>query len=120
VDPTEGDPLKDISEQRAEFTEQIESSVHEVLKEFQELELTQMRKGEIKARAKLAEVNKTFTRKREAVADELKKAGQAGSAAWTDAKKGVESAWEELRAAVDEARAEFTDAEADEKTSRPA
>ena len=62
--------MKDISGQRAEFTETIVSSV-------------------------------------------------VGAAAWTDAKKGVESAWEELRTAMDEARAEFTDAEEDEKTSLP-
>jgi len=103
--------VKDRTEPRAEFTEQITTRIDALLREFQEMELEQMRKGEIEARAKLAEVKKTFNRKRDAMKKQLEQAGNASSAAWDDARKGVESAWDELRAAMDHARSEFSDAE---------
>lgn len=113
--------MKGPTEQRAEFTEQIEKRFDEALREFQDLELRQMRKGEMKARAKLAQVKKGFDAKRDALRSRLDEATKASSAAWSDAKTGLESAWEELRAAVDEARNEFSDAEkAEEKETQSA
>ena len=47
-----------------------------------------MRRGEIKARAKLAEVRKSYVEKRDAMKDELEKATKASAAAWNDAKAG--------------------------------
>lgn len=115
--------MKGTNEERAEFTKEIENRVDDVLREFQDMELKQMRKGEIKARAKLAEVRKGFSAKRDNVRKALEEATKASSAAWTDVRGGVESAWEDLHTALEEARAQFSDAdevEAKEKESQPA
>lgn len=103
--------MEDPTEQRAEFTEQIETRINEIMREFQDLELEQMRKGEIKARAKLANIRGGFVAKRKAVKDQLEQARKASSAAWADSKQGLESAWDELRSALEEARREFSDTE---------
>ena len=113
--------MKDATTQRAEFTEQITERLNDAIREFQDLELEQMRRGEIKARAKLAGVRKGYVKKRDAMKHELEKATKASSAAWSDAKGGIESAWNDLRTAIDEARAEFSDAEgAEKKETQPA
>ncbi len=112
--------MKDETTQRAELTEQFTERMNAAIREFQDLELEQMRRGEIKARAKLSEVRKSYVRKRDAMKHELAKASKAGSAAWSDAKAGVESAWDELRAAIDEARSEFSDESDEEKEAQPA
>jgi hypothetical protein len=103
--------VKGTAEERATFTTEIETRVHEVVREFQEMELTQMRKGEIKARAKLAEARKDFTAKRDAMKEALAGAKNASSAAWTDVRGGVESAWEELSTAFEQARTHLSDGE---------
>jgi hypothetical protein len=106
--------VNETTEQRAEFTEQIENRFNVAIREFQDLELEQMRKGEIKVRAQLASVKKSFDIRRTAMQDQLADATKASSAAWSDAKQGLESAWEELSNALGEARAEFVDAEEEE------
>ena len=112
--------MKDATTQRAELTEQFTKRVNDAIREFQDLELEQMRRGEIKARAKLADVRRSYVKKRDAMKDELEKATKASSAAWSDAKAGVESAWTELRAAIDAARSEFSEEETEEKEAQPA
>ncbi len=112
--------MKDATTQRAELTEQFTERVNDAIREFQGLEMKQMGRGEIKARAKLAAVRKNYVEKRDAMKDQLAKASKASSAAWSDAKAGVEAAWDEFRAAIDEARSEFSDDEAEEKEGQPA
>jgi phage host-nuclease inhibitor protein Gam len=112
--------VKDTTTPRAELTEQFTERVNDAIREFHDLEMEQMRRGEIKARAKLADVRKSYVEKRDAMKDALEKATKASSAAWSDASAGLESAWSELRAALDEARAEFSEDEADEKEAQPA
>ena len=99
--------MKEASPEKAEFTEEVARRVDALLKEFQGMELSQMRKGEIAARAKLANAKKSLERKRETMREQLKRARDAGTAAWDDAREGVESAWEELRGAVEQAREDF-------------
>lgn len=107
--------MKDATTQRAELTEQFTERLNDAIREFQDLELEQMRRGEIKTRAKLADVRKSYVKNRDAMKAELEMATKASSAAWGDAKAGAESAWKELRAGIDEARSEFSE----EKEGQP-
>ena len=100
--------MRDVPTQRAEFTDEMERRVNEATEAFQELELAQMRKGEIKARARLAEVKKTVDEKRANARARLAAARLASAAAWDEAKKGLQSAWTELNEAVERARHELT------------
>jgi hypothetical protein len=69
------------------------------------------------ARAKLAQVKRTFDAKRNAMQTRVEEAMKASAAAWSDTKRGPESAWDELSSAVEEARSEFQDAEEKEHQS---
>jgi len=93
---------------RAEYTEKIERKVEELYAEFQQLALAQMKKGEISARAKLADAEKRVRERRERLESELRRARKAGESAWGEVRAGLDSAWEELRVAGRKARAEFT------------
>jgi hypothetical protein len=100
--------MRDAQTQRAEFTDEIERRVNEAVEAFQELELAQMRKGEIEARARLAEVKKTVDEKQSNARARLASARSASAAAWEESKKGLQSAWTELSEAVERARHELT------------
>jgi hypothetical protein len=103
----------DQSTERAEYTEQIEQRIKDTLREFQDLELEQMRKGEIKARARLAKVKRGVDQKRTAAQESLHRTRKASEAAWHEARVGLEAAWGELREAVERARSELSGDEAD-------
>lgn len=92
---------------KAEFTDTMAQRLDELHREFQELELEQMRKGEVKARAKLAAAKKSIAGKRKEVEDRLDTVRRASANAWEEARDGVEAAWQELRDAVDRARKDF-------------
>lgn len=92
---------------RAEYTEKVERLLEDAKKRFQELELEQMRKGEVEARAALAKAQKRFDQRRKEVESELKRARTSSQSAWDDVKDGLESAWGELIESVNHARDEF-------------
>jgi hypothetical protein len=100
--------MSDAKTQRAEFTNDIERRITDLMTEFQDLELKQMRKGEVEARARLASVKKLVDEKRGNAKRSLASAQRASSAAWDEAKAGLESAWTELRDAVQRAHAELS------------
>jgi hypothetical protein len=103
----EGSTVSTATEERATLTESLETRIHEAIDEFQQMELSQMRKGEIEARAKLADA-KRKVRERQAVATaRLHNAKKASASAWEEARSGLEEAWEDLRAAVHAARRSF-------------
>jgi hypothetical protein len=93
--------------EKAEFTDRIEDRVKDVLKEFQGMELEQMRKGEIKARAQLSDAKKVVDEKRARLERSLKDAQNASGAAWEEARAGAEAAWSELSEAIAHARDTF-------------
>lgn len=99
--------MQTVTTDQAEFTNRFEEKVTDTLKEFQQLEIEQMRKGEIEARAKLADAKKAVNAKRDAMKKRLRSARKASRDAWSDAKAGVESAWDELTEAVSDARDSF-------------
>jgi multidrug resistance efflux pump len=99
--------MLDLATERAEFTESIERRIDGLIRQFQEMELEEMRKGEVKARAKLAEAKKTFDQKRRHARESLSEARSASVAAWEEAKAGLQTAWTDLDRAVERAREEF-------------
>lgn len=92
---------------KAEFTDNMEEQIEELRKEFQELELEQMKKGEVTARAKLADAKSAFEKKRRDVENRLDTVRRASSNAWDEAREGLDSAWDELRESVERARKDF-------------
>jgi hypothetical protein len=107
--------MTDLAEKRAEFTDALESRIDAALQEFQDLELNQMRKGEIKARAKLADAKKLIDEERANARKSLSSARRASAAAWDEAKTGLQAAATELHAAVKRARADFAGKEEAQK-----
>lgn len=99
--------MTDPTTERAEFTEDLERRITGLVRDFQDLELEQMRKGEIEARAKLANVKEQVDEKRSDALASLSRARKASASAWDEAKGGLQSAWTELRGAVDRARDEL-------------
>lgn len=91
----------------AALTREIESRVHDLSRTFLDLELEQMRKGEIEARRKLERAKKEISARRSELKRKLSDARAAEPSAWDEACSDVESAWEELREAVEQARREF-------------
>ena len=92
---------------QAEYTERLERKLEALREDFLALELEQMRKGEIEARAQLQTAKKAIEEKRALVEDKLDRARKVSANAWDEAREGLESAWGELRGAFDRARAEF-------------
>ncbi len=96
-------PTKDA----ATLTHEIEERIHALSREFLDLELEQMRKGEIEARQRIERAKKSITAKREELEGKLAEARAAAPSAWGEIREGVEAAWEELREAVERAREDF-------------
>ncbi|HSG46679.1 MAG TPA: hypothetical protein VLA43_02575 [Longimicrobiales bacterium] len=92
---------------RAEYTEKVERLLEDAKKRFQELELEQMRKGEVEARAALAKAQKRFEERRRELESELNRARKSSDSAWDEIRDGLESAWEEVVTSVNHARDEF-------------
>lgn len=98
----------------AVLTREIESRVQDLAREFLDLELAQMRKGEIEARRKIERAKKDISAKRKELKSRLSAATDAAPTAWDDTREGVEAAWEDLREAVDRARRDFAGEDVDE------
>lgn len=92
---------------QAEYTDEVARKLEEMKEKFLALELEQMRKGEIKARAQLQNAKKAIQEKQAEVEDRLDTARKVSAAAWDEAREGLESAWSELTGAFERARAEF-------------
>lgn len=89
------------------FVGEIQSRLDDLKREFLDLELEQMRKGEIAARQELEKVKKSVATRRQELEKRLSDARSASGAALGDLQEGVTSAWSELREAVDAARDTF-------------
>lgn len=100
---------------RAEYTEKVERLLEDAKSRFQQMELDQMKKGEVEARAQLARAQERFQQRRKELESQLKRARKAGEGAWSEVKDGVEAAWSELSGAIDRARAEFAGEELEEE-----
>ena len=90
-----------------ELTQTVEEHLEALRKRFQDLELEQMRKGEIAARAKLDEAKEAVRQKRSQLESQLRRARKASGNAWNEAREGLESAQSELEEAVDRAAQSF-------------
>lgn len=76
-------------------------------KEFQELEIEQLKKGEIEARQKLESANATVSETRAEFERQLNRAGKVSNEAWNDVQETLRSAWTDMKEAVDHARKDF-------------
>ncbi len=93
--------------EQAELTQTVEEHLEALRKRFQDLELEQMRKGEIAARAKLDEAKKAVNQKRTQLESQLRRARKASGNAWDEARQGLENARSELEEAVERAAQSF-------------
>jgi signal transduction histidine kinase len=89
------------------FVGQIQTKLDALTREFLDLELEQMRKGEVTARQKIEKAKRSIAQRRKELEQRVERAREAAPAAWDDVKDGVESAWTELCEAVNHARADF-------------
>ncbi len=95
----------------------MQDRLDQLKKEFQRLELDQMKKGEIEARQKLEAAKKSIEAKRQSFEGELKRAKSVSDQAWDDVSDALRAAWTEMRESVDRARMEFRAEVADQKTT---
>jgi|GEM_PF-5694884 len=93
--------------ERAEFTSQMEQRLEELGRRFQEMEIEQMKKGEVEARQKLEAAKKSVTEKRNDFENELRRARKVSDDAWDDVSDTLRTAWTEMKEAIDRARTEF-------------
>jgi len=105
----EGDTIDTMTDtpERAEFTSQMEQRLDELGRRFQEMEIEQMKKGEVEARQKLEAAKKSVTEKRNEFESQLRRARKVSDDAWDDVSDTLRNAWTEMKEAVDRARAEF-------------
>ena len=92
---------------KAETTRAFETRLEEARRRFQTMELEQMKKGEVEARALLARAQKRFEDRRADVETRLKKARGSSGSAWDEIRKGLEEAYTSLEDSLERARAEF-------------
>lgn len=93
------------------FVNEIEMRLQSLKREFLDLELTQMRKGEVSARQKIERAKKSIGTKRRELEQRLSRAKEDPEAASDEARQEIEAAWAELRGAVDQAREDFQEEE---------
>jgi len=93
--------------ERAEFTSEMEQQLEDLGRRFQEMEIEQMKKGEVEARQKLEAAKKSVTEKRNEFENQLRRARKVSDDAWDDVSEKLRGAWTEMKEAVDRARAEF-------------
>ena len=99
--------MRDHTSERAAYTERFERRIKEALRDFRDIELEQMGRGEVEARARLVAWKGSIHEKRVAAQERPSEARHASAAAWSEARAGVEAAWVELRDAVARARIEL-------------
>jgi len=92
---------------RAEFTEQMEKRLESLTRDFKELEIAQMKKGEIEARQKLEEAKKWVAKTRADFQNELARARKVSDQAWAEVSETLRGTWTEMKESIDRARTEF-------------
>ncbi|HKK50128.1 MAG TPA: hypothetical protein VKA74_01010 [Myxococcota bacterium] len=105
----QGDTIDTMTDtpERAEFTSEMEQQLEDLGRRFQEMEIEQMKKGEVEARQKLEAAKKSVTEKRNEFENQLRRARKVSDDAWDDVSEKLRGAWTEMKEAVDRARAEF-------------
>ncbi len=92
---------------RADVIEDGYARLESLRRDFQALELEQMKKGEVEARAKLASAKKDVTKKRDAARRSVDGIRGSSAALSDEDRQEVENALDELEAAVERARRDF-------------
>ncbi len=96
-----------MTKSRANAIEDGYARLETLKHDFQELELEQMKKGEIEARAKLASAKKDVKKKRDAAQRSIEGIRGSSAALSDEDRQAVEDALDELEAAVERARQDF-------------
>lgn len=95
--------------QQTEITDAFEEHLEEARRQFLDLEIEHMKKGEVEARQEIEKARKAVEQKRSQLERALETARDAGTSAWSEAKEGLESAWGELQDAMEEVRSNFAE-----------
>jgi septation ring formation regulator EzrA len=94
-------------ESKEQFAEEMEEQLDTLWARFQAMELEQMRKGEIEARAKLARAKKQVKKRRREVERRLDAVRDSRAGAWEEAGEDAREAWAELEEQVERAQRDF-------------
>lgn len=94
-------------ESKEQFAEEMEERLDTLWARFQAMELEQMRKGEIEARAKLARAKKEVKKRRREVERRLDAVRDARPGAWEEAGEEAREAWAKLDEEVERAQHDF-------------
>jgi hypothetical protein len=94
-------------ESKEQFAEAMEERLDTLWARFQAMEMEQMRKGEIEARAKLARAKKEVKKRRREVERRLDAVRDARSGAWEEARDEAREAWSGLEDEVERAQRDF-------------
>ena len=85
----------------------MERRLDDLGRRFQQMEIEQMKKGEVEARQKLEAAKKSVAEKSEQFERKLARARRVGDDAWAEVSDALRGAWVEMKEAVDRAQAEF-------------
>lgn len=91
---------------KSAYTEKMKAKLDEWDAEIQKLE-AKARQAEADARLEYEDEVRELKQKRSETRAKLDELGQAGGQAWSDMQSGVESAFDDLSAALDRARKRF-------------
>lgn len=93
----------------------MEERLISLTRDFKEMEIAQMKKGEIEARQKLQKAKQWVSKTRADFQAELDRARKVSDQAWSEVSETLRSSWTEMKESVDRARSEFEDEEAEAK-----
>ena len=85
----------------------MQKRLHDLGRRFQEMEIAQMKKGEIEARKKLEAANAAVGEKRAEFERQLRRAASVSEEAWGEVSDSLRSAWTEMKEAIDRAQKDF-------------
>lgn len=85
----------------------MQERLNDLGRRFQEMEIAQMKKGEIEARQKLEAANAIVGEKRQEFERQLRRASSVSDEAWNEVSEALRSAWTEMKEAIDRAQADF-------------
>ena len=96
------------AETKKEYEEALQKEFNDLSADIKELRLSAKAKGQ-EAKAEVKDQLGELEKKREEVAAKMKKLGKSTGKAWTNMKEGVESAWNDLKAAYSKAAKSFNE-----------
>lgn len=106
-DTTTAEPL--TAEQREQFITDMKKRMERLEQEFEQLNRS-VTSAEVRARTKFESMRSDFQEKRDHLQTRIQSGREAGAAAWSELRTGIEAAWNDMSDAFNRARAELVDA----------